>query len=87
LRSIFFALIYTFVAVVRYLNNQAILAEYNSSFSAIILLLLAIALVWTFYTLAKNFYNTVTDRSSDRIQVVEKVFEYTDAVDRQAIED
>ena len=58
--------------------------EYNASLSATILLLLIVALIWTYFTLARHFYRFITDQSSDRIEIVEKVFEQTDAFDKRA---
>ena len=48
LRAIFFALVYAILPLIRYINNHAIEGELNSSLSTIILLLLIVALIWTF---------------------------------------
>jgi hypothetical protein len=84
LRAIFFAFIYTLVPFIRFLDNQLSDGQSNASSSILILFLLAIALLWTFYTLARHFYMLITDQSSDRVEVVEKVFAKTDAYDRRA---
>jgi hypothetical protein len=81
LRAIFFAFIYVLVSFVRLHNNHFSNGQNNASWSFLILFLLAIALLWTFYTLARHFYMLITDQSSDRAEVVEKVFVKTDAFD------
>ncbi len=84
LRAIFFAVIYSLVPFIRFLHHHLNDGQYNASSSIMILFLLAIALLWTFYTLARHFYMIITDQSSDRVEVVEKVFVKTDAYDLRA---
>jgi hypothetical protein len=72
------------VPFVRFANSHSSSGEYNASWSIMILFLLVIALLWTFYTLVRHFYMLITDQSSDRVEVVEKVFVKTDAFDKRA---
>ena len=65
LRAIYFAFIYTMVPFVRLINNHASKDGYNASLSILLLVLLIIAILWTFSTLILHFYILATKKSSD----------------------
>lgn len=70
--------------MIKFINNQIIGGQYNFMLSALIVALLGVALIWTYYTLIRYFINFFTEQMSSRNVVVTKVFNshLTDTFDK-----
>jgi hypothetical protein len=76
-------MVYIGVSCVRYVNNNITKGEYNVFLSQLILLMLMLALVWTYLTLTMSLLRFFTQKMQDREEIVVKIFEETDLCDVQ----
>ena len=84
LRTIFFAIIYTIIPIIRFMNGNVMTGGYNVLLSQIILFLLVFALIWTYFTLIRYFYRYFAQQMSDNNELIVKIFEETDHLDKRA---
>jgi hypothetical protein len=77
------------VSFVRFINNKIIGGQYNLMLSALIIISLAIAVIWTYLCLIKYFISFFTSEMSNRNITVNKVFnnDIVDHLDKDAVAD
>jgi hypothetical protein len=87
IRSIFFSLVYILVTLVRYINNYAIDSEYNTILPTFLLILLVIALVWTWAKIISHFVSLLTQSMATQNIIVDKIFknDVADTLDRETV--
>lgn len=76
------------MAVARFLsNNRTIESHYNLILSGLIVMMLVAALLWTYVSLTRYFVKFVTQRISNRNNLIAKVFNnnVTDNFDKDAV--
>lgn len=88
LRAIYFTICFLIISLIRYINNHFDEGDkFGLNFSVIILGLLIVAVLWTYFVLLKSFLENIAELLSDKSAIVEKVFKnnFADNLDKEAV--
>jgi hypothetical protein len=84
LRAIYFSLVYMLIGIIGYMCNAGVFEVESYGLVAIAILgMLGVALLWTYFTLVRYLVRFYAEQTSDRKEVVVKVFEEVDSYDKK----
>ena len=72
------------VTMIRFLINNVLEDKYNFDLSFLIIFMLLVAVIWTYYTLVKHFIKFYKRYIADASGIIGKVFKETDLFDKTA---